>query len=93
MPAKRPRKRRLHHAITNGMTVVFILCVFVLLTSVMRDDWNTAMASIVTGSTTIPALAYVRFLVRPHTKPKHLRTSRAQTRKRTTRPTSKRARR
>lgn len=87
MPRHSRHPRRLHHAITNIMTGVVIVCLFVLLTSLMRDDWNTAMASIVTGSALLPALAYVRFLLRPRKRrPKRTsRRTRQNTRTRTRR--------
>lgn len=77
------RKRRLRDRITSIMYGTFIVVAFVLVTSLMRDDKNTAMASVLTGSALLPLLAYLRILLRPRR-----RVTRA--RKTPARPTRKR---
>lgn len=77
------RKRRLRDRITSVMYATFITVAFVLVTSLMRDDKSTAMASVLAGSALLPLLAYLRILLRPRR-----RVTRAT--KRPARPTRKR---
>lgn len=77
------RKRRLRDHITTVMYGTFTSVAVVLVTSLMHDDRDTAMTSVLVGSTLLPLLAYLRILLRPRR-----RVTRAATPP--TRPTRKR---
>lgn len=84
-------KRRLRDRITSLMYLTFILTSFVLVTSLLRDDLDTAMTSVLVASSLLPLFAYLRFLLRPRrrrrtpvSKPHHK--TRSRTRKPAKRP-------